>query len=358
MTTFPVKTIAQKPELLAASAAAMPAGTKARIFSSLQPRGSRTPRAGFIVVAALWIIGALATLAVIYSLYVRQTALSFVTHDEQLQAQAMAMSGIELAAYQVTKAAKFANAPNIANAANMANAANVANTANAAALPPPSLGRFTFKQGTATISVRFAAENARIDLNFAQKPLLAGLFASFGVPNDEALNDADAVIAWRSPMKPGQSDPGAAFSGKGSGPRHGPFQHPDEVALVAGLRPALVDRILPYVTVYSGRPEVNVLAAPPQVLEAVPGMSPEVLQHLLVMRESDPRNLLKAQLGAASQYLTIDAATTYRVTVAAQFPTGARFLSQAVILLANTGQTPYHVLAWQDDVPLAAAGMQ
>jgi len=87
-------------------------------------------------------------------------------------------------------------------------------------------------------------------------------------------------------------------------------------------------------------------------------MSPEVLQHLLVMRESDPRNLLKAQLGAASQYLTIDAATTYRVTVAAQFPTGARFLSQAVILLANTGQTPYHILAWQDDVPLAAAGMQ
>jgi len=349
-----------KRQLFAAKAATMLAGTRAaRILSFSQPRRARTQRAGFIIVAVLWIIGALATLAVIYSLYVRQTALSFVGHDERLQAQAMAMSGIELAAYQLTKPA------NAANTANAANKANTTNAAAAASTPRPLRGQFTFNQGTAAIRVGFVSENSRIDLNFAPKQLLAGLLGSFGVPNDEALNDADYIIGWRSPIKTGQSDPEAAAyqaSGRAYGPRHGPFQHLDELALVADLHPTLVDRILPYVTVYSGRPEVNVLIAPPRVLEAVPGMSPEGLRQLLNTRQSDPQDVAKAQLGAASQYLTIDAAAAYRVTVAVQFPTGARFRSQAVILLANAGGVPYRILSWQDDVPSgerrAAAGLE
>ena len=348
-------------QLCAAKTATMLAGARARILSFSPPRGAPTQRAGFIIVAVLWIIGALATLAVIYSLYVRQTALSFVGHDERLQAQAMAMSGIELAAYQLTKPANAADAANTANAANKA---NTTNAAAAASTPRPLRGQFTFNQGTAAIRVGFVSENSRIDLNFAPKQLLAGLLGSFGVPNDEALNDADYIIGWRSPIKTGQSDPEAAAyqaSGRAYGPRHGPFQHLDELALVADLHPTLVDRILPYVTVYSGRPEVNVLIAPPRVLEAVPGMSPEGLRQLLNTRQSDPQDVAKAQLGAASQYLTIDAAAAYRVTVAVQFPTGARFRSQAVILLANAGGVPYRILSWQDDVPSgerrAAAGL-
>jgi general secretion pathway protein K len=312
----------------------MPNGARAGDRSTL-PR-ARAQSAGFIIVAVLWIVGALAALAVMYSLYVRQTALSFVDHDEQLQAQAMAMSGIELAAYQLTKAAGT----------------------------PPLQGRFSFNQGSATIGVRFVSENSRIDLNFAPKQLLAGLFAGLGVPNDEALTDADRIIGWRSPVKAGQNDPEAAVyqaAGKTYGPRHGPFQHPDELALVADLRPALVDRILPYVTVYSGRPEVNVLIAPPQVLAAVPGMTAEVLQQLVNTRQSDPQDIVKAQMGSAAQYITLDAAEADRVTVAVQFSTGARIRSQAVILTKANGE-PYRILTWQDDVRSgqehAAAGIQ
>ena len=298
---------------------------------------TRVQSAGFIIVAVLWIVGALAALAVMYSLYVRQMALTFVGHDEQLQAQAMAMSGIELAAYQLTKAAG----------------------------PQPLQGRFSFAQGSATIGVRFVSENSRIDLNFAPKQLLAGLLGGLGVPNDEALTDADRMIGWRSPVKAGQTDPEAAAyqaEGKAYGPRHGPFQHPDELALVADLRPALVDRILPYVTVYSGRPEVYVLIAQPQVLAAVPGMTAEVLQQLVNTRQSNSQDILKAQMGFATQYLTLDAAAADRVTVTVQFSTGAQIRSQAVILLSKANGEPYRILSWQDDVPsgeeLAAAGMQ
>jgi general secretion pathway protein K len=209
------------------------------------------------------------------------------------------------------------------------------------------------------------SENSRIDLNFAPKPLLAGLLSGIGVPNDEALNDADRIVAWRSPLKSSQSDPEAGLyraAGKDYGPRHGPFQHPDELALVADLRPTLVDRILPYVTVYSGRPEINVFVAPPQVLEAVPGITPELLQQLLNARQSDPQDVVKAQLGSLTQYITLDPAVADRVTVSILFSTGTRVRSQAVILLTNAGSEPYRILSWQDVEPSreerAASGIQ
>ena len=53
---------------------------------------------GFIVVAVLWILGALATLAAIYALYVHETTFVFVGHDERLQAQELALAGVEVAA--------------------------------------------------------------------------------------------------------------------------------------------------------------------------------------------------------------------------------------------------------------------
>lgn len=44
------------------------------------PRGHRRDQ-GFIIVAVLWILAALATLTLIYSLYVREAALNFAGHD-------------------------------------------------------------------------------------------------------------------------------------------------------------------------------------------------------------------------------------------------------------------------------------
>lgn len=287
--------------------------------------------AGFIIVAVLWILGALATLAVIYSLYVRETALEFVDHDERLQAQALAMSGLELAAYQLTADPRT----------------------------PLLQGQFDFEEGNAKIAVSFRTENSRIDLNFAPKELLAGLFSNLGVESNAASTYADRIIAWRTPLQSGQSDPEAGLyqaAGKSYGPRHAPFQHPDELALVADIPPSVVDRILPYVTVYTGRPEVNVLAAPPQVLAALPGMTPERLQLLLTLRQGSPQDLA-AQLGALPPDMTLEGSKANRVSIGIRFGSGRRMLAEAVILLSGLDTEPYRVLSWRDNVPPASEGL-
>src|SRR5947207_3681702 len=92
---------------------------------------------GFIVVAVLWILAALATLAAIFSVYVINTATALTVHDERLQAEGLARGAIELSVYQVA--------------------------ANPQA--SPSRGTFVFRIGNASVNGEFMAETARIDLN-------------------------------------------------------------------------------------------------------------------------------------------------------------------------------------------------
>lgn len=281
---------------------------------------------GFIIVAVLWILAALATLALIYSVYAREAALNFVVHDERLQAEALAESGVELAAYQLTAQ------PNL----------------------QPLQGHFSFQQGSAAVSVKFRCENSLIDLNFAPQQVLSGLFVGVGVQPDDALAFANRIIAWRTPLRPGTSDPEAAAykaAGKPYGPRHGPFQDPNELGLVAGLPTALIDRVLPYLTVYSGRPEVNVLAAPPQVLAALPGLTPDRLQLLVNLRANAPQDVMRAQLGMTQSYVTLDPSRANRVTVDVQLHSGRHVRTQATIFLVPGDTEPYRILAWRNDVP-------
>ena len=288
--------------------------------------GDDSDQRGFIIVAVLWILAALATLALIYSVYAREAALNFVGHDERLQAEALAESGVELAAYQLTAQANL----------------------------QPLQGHFSFRQGTAAVSVKFRCENSLIDLNFAPEQVLSGLLIGVGVQPDDAVAYADRIIAWRTPLRAGTNDAEAAIyeaTGKSYGPRHGPFQDPNELGLVAGLNGALVDRVLPYVTVYSGRPEVNVLAAPPQVLAALPGLTPDRLQLLVNLRANAPQDVMRAQLGMTQSYITLDPSRANRVTVDVQLHSGRHIRTQATIFLLPRDTEPYRVLSWRNDVP-------
>ena len=280
---------------------------------------------GFIVVPVLWILGALATLAAIYSLYVTETAAAFLDHNERLQAQALAVSGVELAAYRLTAVPK----------------------------QRPSQGQFSFRQGSATIDVTFGSENGRIDLNYAPKQVLAGLFIGLGADPDSASFFADRIIGWRTALAPGAADNEASIyqsAGAASGPRHGPFQSIDEIGLVPGMPGSFIERARPYLTVYSGRGEINLLSAPSAVIAALPSITPDRLQMLLSeVRGTVPQDVMRAQLGIAATFVTLQPSATNRVTVDMRFPSGRRIRTQAVILVFDNDSEPYRVLNWRDE---------
>lgn len=290
----------------------------------------RSGRDGFIVVAVLWILAALATLVTIFSMYVINTATAFTVHDERLQAEGLARAALELSVYQVT-----AN-PQV----------------------PLTRGTFLFRIGNAQVNAEFVSETARIDLNSAPKELLSGLFTGLGAPRGQADSYADRILGWRSPPPPDNSSNEAAnyrTAGMLYGPRGAPFQNTGELSLVLGIPDLMVERALPYLTVYSGQPQIDIFNAAPQVLAAVPGMDPQRLQTILVQREAAPQTpqtaeALLAMLGRGQAFANAQGNKSLRVTARIAFDSGQRMTTEAVIFLLDSGTDPYRILTWRDDM--------
>jgi general secretion pathway protein K len=299
------------------------------------PRRARRPGDGFIIVAVLWILMMLAGLAATYSVYLANTALAVEVNDDAVQVEALASAGVELVAYQLTAFAKKTR---------------------------PAHGQFDLRLSHANVRVTYLSENARVDLNAAGEQLLSGLFAALGAQRQDADQFADRILGWRTPPKPNspQNEDGLyQAAGLPDAARGAPFTHVDELWLVQGLPPALLERALPFVTVYSGHADVNVLVAAPQVLAALPDMTPERLDGILNRRdtlsftpESAPDVVGSDQPGA-----TIEVGDTFRIDVRIAFDNGHRAISEAVILIGgDNDEMPYHVLSWHGDVAWSQMG--
>src|SRR5260370_35916485 len=63
---------------------------------------------GFVIVAVLWLLAALAALATIFSVYLSNSARALAVNDAALQAQALGSASRELTAYQLQLADKDA----------------------------------------------------------------------------------------------------------------------------------------------------------------------------------------------------------------------------------------------------------
>jgi len=296
---------------------------------------------GFIIVAVLWILVALATLASVYSIYINNSALAVSGMDDGLQAEALVSAGLELTAFRLAVSKdKDKNKDNDKDKDKDAQR--------------PTRGQFVFRLGRANVTVNYSSETARIDLNAAPKALLAGFFAAIGASNDDADRYADRIIGWRQRPKPmDQAGEAALYRSAGLPylPRGAPFAHASELWLVQGLPPELIRRALPFVTVYSGRPNINVFDAPPELIAALPDMTPARLATFLNQRDtvSRDKDSLSRLLGPDQPGATAEGSNAFRVKINIAFQNGWRTGSEAVILL-DAADEPFQVLSWRNDV--------
>lgn len=298
-----------------------------RPFFGSKDCGSRD--GGFIAVTALWLLAALALLATVASIYLTQSARALTALDAAVQKDMLTSAGIELAAYQLS-------AP--------------------ATIRRPTHGRFSFRLAKCNVTVEYLSEAARINLNMASKAMLAGLFVALGADPDAAGQFAGRVVGWRGPLKPSMQDAEDGIyraAGLDYLPRRAPFNSTDELWLLPGMPIAIVERAIPYVTVYSGIAEINVLDAAPEVIAALPDMTPARLDAFLSQRESlppDPELVLGA-LGGKQIGATTGGSDAYRVRIRVILPNGRQKISEGVIMIPPAGEKEaFHVLAWQDDI--------
>src|SRR5580704_1122823 len=132
---------------------------------------------GFIIVAVLWILAALATLVSVYAIYVTNSAIAVAASGDVAIADPLVTAGVELAAYQLLGQTDEKR---------------------------PAIGQFTARIGAAQLTIVFQTEAARIDLNAAPKELLAGLLTGFGASPLDVGGYVDRIVAWRT-KAPAQS---------------------------------------------------------------------------------------------------------------------------------------------------------
>ena len=292
----------------------------------------RTASDGFIVVIVLWFLGALSALASIYSVYVINTAAGFAAYDDQLRTEALVSAALEVTAYQ-----------------------------QLTQQPRPTSGQFSFHLGEANIAVEFQSEAARIDLNAAPKQFLIGLFRTLGAVPMMQKYTAIASSAGERPKRVSKIQKLRRIEWRGLGyqPRGAKFPHADELSLVRDIPSSLVERALPFVTVYSGRPQVNVLDAAPEVLAALPGMTSERLSALLAQREASPESAKALLPQEAQQYATLEGSKAFRVSIRVAFENGRQRSAEVVIFLFEAGDQPFAVLSWEDGLgPVIADNRQ
>ena len=309
---------------------------------------------GFIIIAVLWILVALSALATIFSMYLSNSARALGATDAGVQVDALVSASLELTAYQLLSADEKAI---------------------------PAQGSFRFRMDNAEVLVTFTSEAARVDLNAASKEMLAGLFEVLGAEQKAAAELADRIVGWRTQSKPGAADDEGALylaAGLNYSPRQAHFAHVNELSLVLGASPVLVERALPYVTVFSKSADIDVLIAPPEVIAALPGMTPEILNNFLKQRPSLPHDQKAIVAALDPVKATLPETRAFRVLTTLRFDNGRRTSSEAVILLGNAkgsdkantsasdkgkdeDKRPYSILSWQDQVgtvsrPLKQAG--
>jgi len=306
----------------------------------MSPPASHRPLTGcdgFIIVAVLWLLAALATLVSIYAIYVTQTANAFTLHEDRLRTEALTSAAIELVAYQLTAATKP---------------------------PRPTHGTFKFALDTARIAVAFQSETARIDLNAAPQEVLAGLFHTLGATPELAATYANRIVRWRNHANDQanndqtQSQAGLATSPiPAAAPSAIRFFHVDELLLVPGLAAAIAERALPFVTVYNGRSQINAMEAAPEVLASLPGMSNDRVTLILTARQTsmEPKALLQL-LGPTQGYATIDSGNVTRIRIHITYANGHQSGAEVIIATFDAGAEPYSVLSWNDDLEFVADG--
>ncbi len=290
-------------------------------------RTRRTNADGFILVAALWIIVALATLASIYAFYLNNTKQTFAANDDRVRAEAMISSSFALIAYRLLSTEKE---------------------------NPSNRGRINFRLGSANVTADFVPETTRIDLNAAPKELLAGLFVALGASSEAASVYADRIDEWRSSRGSQDDDAQSRYrdEGLGYGPPQAPFASVSELWLVRDLPHNMIERIIPYVTIFSGKAGIDLMDTTPTVIAALPGMTADRIKDLLNRRLAAPEDekaLRSLLTPLQTQYLSSKGAVT-RTTIDINFDNGRRVEAEGVINITDQSRPPYQILYWRDDL--------
>jgi general secretion pathway protein K len=198
--------------------------------------------------------------------------------------------------------------------------------------------------GQSRVAVRATDERGLINPNRATVPLLRALLRQLGVATSRADQIATSIVDFRirSPtsLMGGLKITPYRAAGLDYGPTGRPFGDVDGLAVVVGMRPDIMARLDPFLTVDTDNPVIPALATGP-VLAAV-----AELEDLAARTGQPVQGLPPTSVGGAP---APQGAMVVRVTATARAADGSLFTRSATLRLtdnAGAGVVPIRVIRW------------
>ncbi|MBS0581979.1 MAG: general secretion pathway protein GspK [Proteobacteria bacterium] len=311
---------------------ALPAGRGGAIVARRAPM-SFNHSDGVALILVMWVIALMAVLLGSFALIARTENMQSRHMFDTTAARYDAMAGVELALFQLRD-------------------------------PDPlqrwvADGRpYEFPYEGATVRVEITNESGKIDLNVADSATLTALFQSVGLDLGAADALSDAIQDWRdadSQVRPhGAEAPQYAAAGFDYGPTNLPFQTVAEVQQVLGMNYEIYKKIEPAITVYSGSRTPNAAYAPYEALMAIPGMTPQLAQQIIAVRQAAPPGTMGAIAGltlpGGAAIMATSGGLTYSIKSKATLPNGVSMTFDATLRVGGMSSSgrPYTVLRWRD----------
>ncbi len=295
---------------------------------------------GFALILVLWILSLLTIMAGSFALSIRRESSIISGLKNNTQAAAVAESGIAIAELMLLNRDQAKRWQ-----------------ANGSIYPiddSEALG-----SENAQVRVRLWSETGKIDINKADQKLLATLMANSPIQDEQQqLKLVGAILDWRDEDDliniEGAEKKDYQQAGLTYQPRNKPFQTLTELQLVLGMNETIYQWLIPLVTVYSGRPNVNVQLAAKEVLQVLPDADLDLINDFVVARlesmmkglpaPTSPFSIKQNAVGATATKLGQGDALT--IVSEALLDDGSSAVIKAVIKAGGAKQ-PFQVLEWQ-----------
>jgi general secretion pathway protein K len=319
--------------------------------SSTQPR-RKSPAArgegGFVLLVVLSVLGLLALVVATFAHVTRTHVKSAAANVESGRAEALADAGVNLAILDAiaTRESQRANRRFQLDAT-------------------PVTCSLEGEPGTLTIAVQ--DEAGKVDLNIGNEVILRALVFGAGVKGGEAA--ADAILDFRDSDEDRRASGAERAEYRAAGRSHGPknaaFVVVEELTNVLGLAQADVDRLRPFVTVYSGQTGIDPNVASSALIDIL-SRGVQDGGALAFKSTPDSEGGAKFTLGGGAplpdELLAASVRKAFSVHSEARMPGGVVFVREAVVELTASRAAPYIVRRWsrgafpigRKDVPDAA----
>jgi general secretion pathway protein K len=206
----------------------------------------------------------------------------------------------------------------------------------------------------ALVRIRMEGETGKIDLNGANQAQLQQLMAQLPIEKEQQTALVSAIMDWRDPDDLVNIDGAEKNDYKKAGklyqPRNKPFQSLEELQMVLGMDESILEKLEPMITIYSGKPQVDLSQASREVMLAL-GLDPALVDQCIELRRQSAITGIPIQSASLAPEFNCGSGQSNIIEIIAEsrLENGSGAIIKTIVANspADGGGLPFRILNWK-----------